>query len=110
MSGRPKHKSQEKGTEASGKVYQRKFIIKNKLGLHARPAALFVQTANRFECDVQVQKGSEKVNGKSIMGIMTLAAGTGTPITVRTAGKDADQAMKAISELIQSNFGEDHSA
>lgn len=88
------------------KVYEKKFVIRNKLGLHARPAALFVQTANRFKCDIEVIKGRQKVNGKSIMGIMTLAAGSGTPITVRTTGEDAASAMEEISKLIGNNFGE----
>jgi phosphocarrier protein len=88
------------------KVYEKRFIIRNKLGLHARPAALFVQTANRFECDIEVCKGKQKVNGKSIMGIMTLAVGAGTAITVRTDGMDAAKAMSEISKLITSNFGE----
>ncbi len=85
---------------------ERKFVIKNKLGLHARPAALLVQTANRFKSEVEIQKGRQKVNGKSIMGIMTLAAGAGTPITVRTAGDDATLAMEEIAKLIADNFGE----
>ncbi len=88
------------------KALEKKFVIQNKLGLHARPAALFVQTANRFKCDVDVLKGRQKVNGKSIMGIMTLAAGIGTPITLRTAGEDASAAMAALQKLIDSNFGE----
>ena len=85
---------------------EKKFVIKNKLGLHARPAALFVQTANRFDCDIEVRKGRQKVNGKSIMGIMMLAAGVGTPITVRAEGSDAEMALNAIAELIDTNFGE----
>ena len=91
---------------AKKKGLERKFVIKNKLGLHARPAALLVQTANRFKCEVEIVKGRQKVNGKSIMGIMTLAAGVGTPITVRTSGDDAAQAMEEISKLINDNFGE----
>ena len=81
-------------------------MIRNKLGLHARPAALFVQTANRFNCEIEVRKGRQKVNGKSIMGIMTLAAGIGANITVRAEGLDAEKALAAITELIVSNFGE----
>jgi phosphotransferase system HPr (HPr) family protein len=88
------------------KTSEKKFVIKNKLGLHARPAALFVQTANRFKCEVEVRKGRQKINGKSIMGIMTLAAGVGTVITVRAIGEDADQAIVVITELVESNFGE----
>jgi phosphotransferase system HPr (HPr) family protein len=67
-------------------------LIRNRLGLHARPAALFVQTANRFKSEIEVQKGKEKVNGKSIMGIMTLAAGRGSQITIRATGADAQKA------------------
>lgn len=91
---------------ARKKGLERKFIIKNKLGLHARPAALLVQTANRFKCEVEIQKGRQKVNGKSIMGIMTLAAGVDTSITVRTSGDDAAEAMEQIAKLITGNFGE----
>lgn len=85
---------------------EKKFMIQNKQGLHARPAALLVQTANKFNCDVEIQKEDEKVNGKSIMGIMTLAAGAGTEITVRTMGDDAQAAMDEIAGLIEGNFGE----
>ena len=87
-------------------ICERVFTIKNKLGLHARPAALFVQTANRFQCEVEVVKEGEQVNGKSIMGIMTLAVGMGSSITVRTVGVDAIQSMKEIEKLIEGNFGE----
>ncbi len=88
------------------KEQQKKFVINNKLGLHARPAALFVQTANRFECTVEVEKDGEKVNGKSIMGIMTLAAGVGCEIHIKTDGPDALKAMQAIAKLFADNFGE----
>ena len=91
---------------AKKKIYEKKFVISNKLGLHARPAALFVQTANRFKCDIEILKGRQKVNGKSIMGIMTLAAGIGTHITVRATGEDAALAMEEITKLIGNNFGE----
>lgn len=85
---------------------ERVFVIGNKLGLHARPAAVFVQTANRFEASVEVQKEDIKTDGKSIMGIMTLAAEMGSSITVRVTGKDAAEAMEALGKLIGSNFGE----
>lgn len=88
------------------KALQKKFVIQNKLGLHARPAAVLVQTANRFKADVEVIKGRQKVNGKSIMGIMTLAAGVGTPITIRITGEDAELALAELSYLIENNFGE----
>ena len=63
-------------------IVEKKIVIKNKLGLHARPAALFVQIANKFDCDITVRKGKQKVNGKSIMGIMMLAAGKGDTIHI----------------------------
>ncbi len=81
-------------------------MIGNKLGLHARPAAVFVQTANRFESSVEVQKEDLKIDGKSIMGIMTLAAEMGSSITVRVTGKDATATLEALAKLIESNFGE----
>ena len=74
--------------------------IKNRLGLHARPAALFVQTANRFRCHIQVRKGRQKVNGKSIMGIMMLAAGKGSRIHIVCNGQDATRAIKALQSLL----------
>jgi phosphocarrier protein len=82
------------------------FVIGSKLGLHARPAAIFVQTANRFESSVEVQKEDMKIDGKSIMGIMTLAAEMGSSITVRVTGKDAVASMEALTKLLESNFGE----
>jgi phosphocarrier protein HPr len=97
-------------TKRSKKIKQetieRIFVIGNKLGLHARPAAVFVQTANRFEASVEVQKDDIKIDGKSIMGIMTLAAEMGSSIAVRVTGKDAAEAMEALAKLIGSNFGE----
>ncbi len=85
---------------------ERKLTIRNKLGLHARPAALFVQTANQFECDIGVSREGEKVNGKSIMGIMTLAIGFGMEILVTAAGPDAEEALEALGKLVEGNFGE----
>ncbi len=87
-------------------VLEQKFTIGNKLGLHARPAALLVQTSNRFASDISIQKGKQKVNGKSIMGVMMLAAGSGTTLTVRISGPDARKAMAAIMKLFQQNFHE----
>ena len=81
-------------------------IIQNRLGLHARPAALFVQMANRFQSEIEVTKGRTKVNGKSIMGIMTLAAGRGSQIAVRATGLDAAKAISSLTQLIRDNFGE----
>lgn len=83
------------------------FTIQNKLGIHARPAAQFVKTANRFQSDVFVAKDGEEVDGKSIMGLMMLAAGHGSVISVHTQGVDEDAAMRAIEELIARKFEED---
>ena len=85
---------------------QTTLLIQNRLGLHARPAALFVQTANRFKCEIEVRKGKGKVNGKSIMGIMTLAAGRGTQVTIRATGGDAIEAIAVLTKLVRNHFGE----
>ncbi|MBU9889638.1 MAG: HPr family phosphocarrier protein [Candidatus Omnitrophica bacterium] len=85
---------------------ERQFTITNKLGLHARPAALFVQTANRFEASLEVRKEDVVADGKSIMGIMTLAAEMGSTILVRATGRDAEAAVQALEKLLGSNFGE----
>jgi len=79
-------------------------IIKNKQGLHARPAALFVQIANKFNCDIIVSKGRQKVNGKSIMGIMMLEAGSGARVSIAANGDDAEEAMKELEKLLVSDI------
>lgn len=85
----------------------KEILIVNELGLHARPAAMFVKLANEFISDIMVEKGSETVNGKSIMGIMMLAAGKGSRIKVTAEGPDAQEAIEAIEKLILSKFGEE---
>lgn len=85
----------------------RELTIQNKLGIHARPAAQFVKIANRFTCEVRVEKDGEEVEGKSIMGLMMLAAGHGSVITVTTDGSDEEAAMDALSDLIARKFEED---
>ena len=82
-------------------------VIKNTLGLHARPAALFVQLANKFQSEIFVEKKDQKVNGKSIMGIMTLAAGKGQKITITADGNDAEKAVNALEKLLKDKFGEE---
>jgi phosphocarrier protein len=84
----------------------RTFLIANTLGLHARAAALFVQTANRHRSDVQLEKDGVQVNGKSIMGVLTLAASKGSEIVLSCEGDDAEEAMEALAKLIQAGFGE----
>ena len=81
--------------------------VVNKLGIHARPAALFAKTANQFKSDIFVEKDGETINAKSIMGLMMLAAGPGSKILVLAQGPDADQAIKAIEKLIADKFNED---
>jgi len=83
------------------------FTIKNKLGLHARAAALLVKTANRFVSNVSLEKDGLEVNGKSIMGILMLAATKGTRITLKAEGKDAEQAIETLGKLIENKFGEE---
>ncbi len=81
--------------------------IINELGLHARAAASFVKVANKFKSDVKVEKDGLDANGKSIMGIMMLAAPKGSQITVTCTGEDAEQVLEAIKELINNKFGEE---
>jgi phosphocarrier protein len=85
----------------------KELIVVNKLGIHARPAALFVKTANRFECEIFVEKDGETVNGKSIMGLMMLAAGPGSKLLVRAEGQDAARAVVEIESLLRRKFDED---
>jgi len=80
-------------------------LIKNQLGLHARACALFVKTAARFDSDVVVSRDDLEVNGKSIMGVMMLAAEEGSTIRVRAEGKDEDAALSALAELVNGKFG-----
>ena len=81
--------------------------IINELGIHARPAGMLANTASRFSCDIKLLKDGMEVNAKSIMGIMTLAAGCGSIIEVTTKGKDEEEAMKAIEQLFAQKFDED---
>lgn len=87
-------------------MIQREIEIKNKLGLHARAAAKFVHCASRFKSDVKVKKGDEEVDGKSILGILLLAAGRGTTITVKADGTDEREALDAVEKLIDAKFDE----
>jgi phosphocarrier protein HPr len=85
---------------------QRTLELVNRLGLHARAAAKFVNVASRFRAQVLVSGDGEEVNGKSILGLLLLAAPCGTRIAVRTEGEDADAALLAIEELVKDRFGE----
>jgi len=83
------------------------FTIRNRLGLHARAAALLVKTANCYVSNVTIEKDGLEVNGKSIMGILMLAASKGTRITLKVEGKDSAQAMQTLGKLIENRFGEE---
>lgn len=85
----------------------RDMVVTNKLGVHARPAAMFVKTANKFDSDVFVEKDGETVNGKSIMGLMMLAAGPGSKLHVSATGADANQALNELEALLKRKFEED---
>jgi len=86
---------------------KKQFVIKNELGLHARAAAAFVKIANRFRSDIFVSKESLKVNGKSIMGVLMLAAAKDMSIDIETEGDDAPEAIEALGKLIEEKFGEE---
>lgn len=88
-------------------MIEKKIVIKNKLGLHARAAVKFVNLANRYSASVKIVKDSNEVDGKSILGILTLAASQGTPIKLVVNGRDEAQAMKALCDLINNRFGEE---
>ena len=99
--------SAKKAADDDNWLMTKELLVSNKLGIHARPAAMFVKVANRFTCDIFVEKDGEKVNGKSIMGLMMLAAGPGSKFTVHAQGPDASQAIAEIEALIKRKFDED---
>jgi phosphocarrier protein len=88
-------------------MLKKDFLIINKLGLHARASALFVKTASRFSAEVRLAKDGVEVNGKSIMGIMMLAASKGTTVSLSAEGADEADALQAIGDLIINGFGEE---
>ena len=91
----------------SDKVWIKELMVTNKLGIHARPAALFVKTASRFVCEIFVEKDGERINGKSIMGLMMLAAGPGSKLTIHAQGGDAPEALVELEELLKRKFDEE---
>jgi phosphocarrier protein len=88
-------------------VAERRLQIVNELGMHARAATKFVQTANKYQSAIAVEKDGQSVNGKSIMGVLMLVAAKGTFITVRCEGPDAEGALAALTKLVQDKFGEE---
>jgi phosphocarrier protein len=91
---------------AVGKL-QKEVTILNKLGLHARPAAMFVRVANKHRAEIWIEKDGEQVNGKSIMGLMMLAAGQGSRIVISAEGADAQNALNELELLVQRRFDEE---
>ena len=93
--------------KANDPTLTKEMTVINKLGVHARPAAMFVKTANTFDCEIFVEKDGETVNGKSIMGMMMLAAGPGSKLHVHAKGEDAAQALTALEGLLHRKFDEE---
>ena len=90
-----------------GWMMTKELLVSNKQGIHARPAAMFVKIASRYHCDIFVEKDGEKVNGKSIMGLMMLAAGPGSRLTLHAQGTDASQAIADLESLLHRKFDEE---
>jgi len=99
--------SRKSSADAPSQKIEKEIPVVNRLGLHARPAAMFVRIASRYRCEVWVAKEGEEVNGKSIMGLMMLAAGQGSKLRLRCEGPDADKAVAELEELINARFHED---
>lgn len=91
----------------SEQTSQRTVVLTNPQGLHARPAHMFVKLATKFESSVELIKDSERVDGKSILAILTLAAGEGSTLSIEATGRDAEQALDALVQLVAQNFAED---
>lgn len=85
---------------------ERNVVVVNTQGFHARPAHLFVKLAMTFQSKVQIRKGNQTIDGKSILDLLTLGAGNGTNLTLRAQGGDADAAVAALAQLVESGFGE----
>ena len=89
-----------------GTAVTRQIVIRNRLGLHARAAAQFVKIAGRFQAEITVESGRQKMNGKSIMGLLLLGAAQGTILTLRAIGEDGPSALQALMALVEGKFGE----
>lgn len=88
-------------------MVEKLLTVKNRAGIHARPAAIIAQTANKFECEVMLARDDTTINAKSIMGVITMAAGYNTVLTLRTEGTDEKEAADAIEALFNSKFEEE---
>ena len=98
--------SRKSETDSKAKL-SKELTIVNRLGLHARPSAMFVKTAGRFRAEIWVEKDGERINGKSIMGLMMLAAGQGSKLLVTAEGADADKALVELEAIVLRKFDED---
>jgi len=85
---------------------EKNLVILNESGMHARPAGIFMKEANKFKADIEIEAKGKKINGKSIMGIMSLGLAKGTEIIIRANGEDAEEAINALVELMENKFGE----
>ncbi|RKX80251.1 MAG: phosphocarrier protein HPr [Spirochaetes bacterium] len=88
-------------------MVEKKITIKNRAGIHARPAAMIVQLANKFESDIYFEKDNDRINGKSIMGIITLGAGYNTTLKIIAEGTDEEEALASIAKLFETKFEEE---
>ncbi len=88
-------------------MIEKEFVVSNRLGLHARPASLFVKTTGRYQSDVKVLKGNQEIDGKSIMGLLMLAAGYGTPLRIIANGPDENDLIHAIEDLFNRKFDDE---
>ncbi len=88
-------------------MIEKTYTVNNRLGLHARPASLFVKTTTRFQCSVKVVKNDQEIDGKSIMGLLMLAAGPGTQLKIITDGSDETEALQALDDLFNRHFDDD---
>ncbi|OHE75541.1 MAG: phosphocarrier protein HPr [Verrucomicrobia bacterium GWF2_62_7] len=100
-------KSSPIGGDEHHRPLTREVVVINKQGIHARPAALFVKTATKFGSEIGIEKEGEVVNGKSIIGLLMLAAGQGTKLTLTAQGQDAEKALAELSKLFEDKFNED---
>lgn len=96
-----------KSSTGNGNKVEKDVTIVNRLGMHARPAAMFVRIASRFRSEIWVEKEGEQINGKSIMGLMMLAAGQGSKLRICCEGPDAEKAMEELEQLIADKFNEE---
>ncbi|HHW44808.1 MAG TPA: HPr family phosphocarrier protein [Desulfotomaculum sp.] len=83
-------------------MLQKSFLVKNKTGLHARPASIFIRTANKYKCDIRLKKGDQEIDAKSMISLLSLGVGQGTTIKIITSGEDEEAAMNELMQLLES--------